>query len=88
MDAPKKRLIRLPEVINRTGYRRAMIYKMIAAGTFAKPVPLGVKSIAFVEDEVDSWIEARIAARDAVPASARQPCRRRSTAAVADAAGK
>jgi prophage regulatory protein len=35
------------------------------AGTFPKQVTLGPKSVGWVESEVDSWIEARIAARDA-----------------------
>ncbi|WP_043649322.1 helix-turn-helix transcriptional regulator [Chitinilyticum litopenaei] len=33
--------------------------------TFPKPIKIGAHSVAFVESEVDAWIAARIAARDA-----------------------
>jgi len=58
------RLERLPTVIIRTGLSRATIYRLIAAGTFVKPVRLTGRNIAFVAAEVDSWIAARAAERD------------------------
>ena len=58
-------LIRLPEVIARTGRSRSRIYGDIAKGEFPRPVRIGGQSVAFVEAEVDAWIEAKIAARDA-----------------------
>lgn len=33
---------------------------------FPKPVELGDNSVGFVESEVDSWLEARAAAREVV----------------------
>ena len=59
-----KKLIRLPEVINRTGYRRTSIYEKIDQGVFPQPVKLGARAIAWVESEVDSWINERIQERD------------------------
>ncbi|MGY0161439.1 helix-turn-helix transcriptional regulator [Edwardsiella tarda] len=54
-------LIRMPDVIRRTGYGKAWIYKLIAQNCFPKPVKIGSRSIAFVESEVDDWINQRIA---------------------------
>lgn len=53
--------IRLSEVQRRTGYCKAWIYKLIKQGKFPKSVKIGIRSIAFVESEVDEWISQRIA---------------------------
>jgi len=53
-------ILRLPEVKNRTGLGRSTIYNLVSDGTFPKPVNLGSRSIGWVEDEVDTWIENRI----------------------------
>lgn len=62
-QSPAPRLLRLPEVINRTGLPRATIYEQMALGIFPKPVPLSVRSRGWIESEVDAWIAARIRAR-------------------------
>lgn len=54
-------LIRLPEVMRRTGYGKAWIYKLIQQGKFPQSVKIGTRSIAFVESEVNEWINQRIA---------------------------
>lgn len=59
-----RRLIRLPQVIARTGLSRSTIYARAKAGAFPKPVNLGNSLSAWVEDEIDAWVEARIAERD------------------------
>ena len=71
---PKTRLIRLPEVLSRTGYGRTSIYRKIEEGTFPKCLKLGPpmedltqfdsRAIAWIENEVDQWVESRIEARD------------------------
>jgi prophage regulatory protein len=61
------RLERLPDVIARTGLSRTTIQRLIAAGTFAQPVRLTGRKIAFVAAEVDAWIAARVTARDHGP---------------------
>ena len=62
---PTKKFIRLPTVIERTGYRRTAIYEKIAAGTFPAPVKLGPRAIAWIEEEIKEWMDERIAERDA-----------------------
>lgn len=53
-------LIRLPEVQRRTGYSKAWIYRLIDKGEFPKQIKLGTRAIAFIESEIDIWIENKI----------------------------
>jgi len=53
----KKRFIRLPEVLERTGFSKAWIYRLISQNRFPKPIKLGERAIAFLESEIDDWIE-------------------------------
>ena len=71
---PQKRIIRLPEVMSRTGYGRTSIYRKMEDGSFPKSLKLGgppldpsvfdSRAIAWIEEEVDQWIESRIEERD------------------------
>lgn len=58
------RLIRRPAVLDRTGLKTSALYEKMAAGDFPKPVTISARSVGWVEQEVDDWIRARIAARD------------------------
>lgn len=51
------KLIRLPEVIRRTRFGKTWIYTLIKAGRFPSQVKTGLRSIAFIESEIDAWIE-------------------------------
>ena len=62
---PTKKFIRLPTVIERTGYRRTAIYEKIVEGTFPAPVKLGPRAIAWIEEEIKEWMDERIEERDA-----------------------
>ncbi len=57
-------LLRLPEVKARTGLSRSTIYLRIASGNFPSPIKLGERASAWDSQEIDTWIAARIAARD------------------------
>ena len=61
-----KRLIRIREVIRLTGISKSYIYQLCSQNQFPKSVQLipGGSSVAWVESEVNSWIEKRIQARD------------------------
>jgi prophage regulatory protein len=61
------KLIKLIDVKNTTGLARSTIYKYISDGSFPKPVRLGVKAVAWVESEVQEWIQERIEERDCQP---------------------
>jgi len=58
------RFLRLPEVLNMTALSRSSVYRLMNAGTFPASIQLSAKSIAWVEEEVQNWIEQRIAKRD------------------------
>ena len=45
-------------------YSRAQIYRKVKDGSFPRPISLGENRIAFIEAEIDRWIEERIAERD------------------------
>ncbi|WP_343073736.1 AlpA family transcriptional regulator [Pseudomonas sp. AF1] len=57
--------MRLQEVMATTGLARSTIYKLISESTFPKPVPLGGRSVGWVEEEVQDWVLERIEERDA-----------------------
>ncbi len=59
-DAPA--LISLNEACRLTSLSRTAINVRRAAGTFPQPIPLDGRRIAFVRQEVESWIADRIAA--------------------------
>jgi prophage regulatory protein len=54
-------LLRLPDVVKLTKRSRSSIYAGIKDGSFVQPIKIGERSIAFIEREVQEWIEARIA---------------------------
>ncbi|AUQ25096.1 helix-turn-helix transcriptional regulator [Dickeya zeae] len=56
----KQHLIRLPEVIRRTGFGKTWIYELIKAGRFPSQVKTGVRAVAFIESEIDAWIDNAI----------------------------
>jgi prophage regulatory protein len=56
--------LKIQEVRAKTGLSRSHLYALAQNGEFPKPVKLSERSSAWVESEVDSWIEERIAQRD------------------------
>jgi prophage regulatory protein len=58
-----KRLLRRPAIEGKTGLRRSQIYEYVAQGRFPSPVRIGPRAVAWVEEEIDAWIDARIAER-------------------------
>ena len=57
-------ILRRKQVQNRTGLSRSTIYLRIQEGTFPKPIHLGVRSVGWLENEVNEWISERVADRD------------------------
>ena len=54
-------LIRMSEAMRRTGYSKAWIYRLMGQGKFPASVKIGSRAVAFVESEIDEWINQRIA---------------------------
>lgn len=64
----KQRLIRIRLVMEMTGISKSYIYQLVKEKEFPKPVKLtkGSKAVAWIESEVQEWVESRIAERDEV----------------------
>jgi prophage regulatory protein len=54
------RLLRLPQVIEATGLGKTTIYALQALGDFPMRVKITAHSVAWVEEEVQAWLTARI----------------------------
>ena len=55
-----KSLIRFSEVQKRTGYSKAWLYRLMSEQRFHAAIKIGSRSIAFIESEIDDWINQRI----------------------------
>lgn len=56
---PTTRLIRLREVMGKTGLSKTSVYRMTDNGDFPLAVQLSKCSMAWKEHEIDAWIESR-----------------------------
>lgn len=56
-------LLRLPEVMARTGLSRSVVYQAVADGRFPKPVKIAPRAVAWVDEEIDAWIRQRVEER-------------------------
>lgn len=54
-----KRLLRLKQVEDSIGCKKSKIYQMVNQGDFPPPVKLGSRNVAWIEDEVQQWIDER-----------------------------
>ncbi|MFZ6774302.1 helix-turn-helix transcriptional regulator [Undibacterium sp. SXout7W] len=51
------RLLRLPTVLNRVPFSKTEIYRRMRTGDFPKPVSLGVRAVAWLESDVEQYIQ-------------------------------
>lgn len=54
------KILRMPEVIEKTGCARSSIYRKISLGEFPEQIRLGVRTIGWIEDEIDDWIKTQV----------------------------
>lgn len=52
----RDRLIRMPELVERTGFSRTTIYRRVKDGTLPRPLLVGSSAIAWRESQIDEWI--------------------------------
>lgn len=57
-----KKLERLPEVCARVGLSPATVWRAVKGGSFPAPVRISTNAVAWVSDDVDRWVDERIAA--------------------------
>lgn len=58
-----ERVLRIREVVERTGRSRSMVYDDIKAGRFPAPIRIGLRAVAWRQGDIDRWIETRPSAR-------------------------
>lgn len=63
-----KVLLRRKQVQERVNLSRSELYRLIGLGRFPRQIPLGERARAWDADEIETWIQQRIAARDAAGA--------------------
>ena len=57
-------ILRIKDIINKTGLSRSSVYRLAQAGEFPKPIKLSERSSGWLESEVNNWIDSRIEQRD------------------------
>lgn len=55
-----QRFLRLSQVMDRTGLKRSQIYLYMKMGLFPKSVKIGISSVAWLESEVEEWINQKL----------------------------
>jgi prophage regulatory protein len=53
-------IMRLPEVIKATGYKRASIYNFMKEGTFPQARRIGPRAVGWDSLEVEAWIAKQL----------------------------
>lgn len=56
-------ILRLPAVMARCGLSRSNIYLKIQRGEFPHPIPLGIRSVGWLESEIEDWLARQIERR-------------------------
>lgn len=53
------RVVRMRPLIERVGLSKSEIYRRIHAGTFPRPIALGVRAVGWLERDVELWLATR-----------------------------
>lgn len=55
-----RKFINLKEVMEITGTARATIYKRIKLGIFPEQIPIGGRSVRWLESDISEWMDKQI----------------------------
>ncbi|GAB3108264.1 AlpA family transcriptional regulator [Aestuariicella hydrocarbonica] len=55
-----KKIIRLPEVLEKTGLSRSTVYSAISEGTFPRQIHMGRRCTGWLSSEIDEWIDHQV----------------------------
>lgn len=58
-EASSQTILRLAEVLRRTGLSRSTLYLRIANASFPHQISLGGRAIGWLKSEVDDWVDTR-----------------------------
>ncbi|MDJ6542097.1 AlpA family transcriptional regulator [Salmonella enterica] len=56
-------LLRLKQVEAKTGIKRSQIYLYMQSGNFPHAIKIGPASVAWLESEIDEWIDQKLERR-------------------------
>jgi prophage regulatory protein len=56
----ENKILRLPQVKDKTGLGGSQIYALISQNEFPKQIKLGPRASGWIESEVSDWIQSRI----------------------------
>ncbi|AMZ10546.1 AlpA family transcriptional regulator [Salmonella enterica subsp. diarizonae] len=56
-------LLRLKQVEAKTGIKRSQIYLYMQSGNFPHSIKIGPASVAWLESEIDEWIDQKLERR-------------------------
>ena len=54
-----KRMIRRKDVERKTGLSRTTIYRLMSINKFPRCVRIGIRAVAWDEQEIDGWMQAQ-----------------------------
>ena len=57
------RFLSMRVVLDRVGLSKSHLYRKIKLGEFPQPVPLAPGRVAFLESEIEDWMESRLRLR-------------------------
>ncbi|ENU0860845.1 AlpA family transcriptional regulator [Citrobacter amalonaticus] len=57
-------LLRLKRVEEKTGLKRSQIYLYMKNNTFPRSIKIGPASVAWLESEIDEWIDLKLTGRE------------------------
>lgn len=59
-----EKILRLPELLAKTGLSRSTVYAMAKNRTFPQPVSLGLRCSGWLQSEVNDWLTQKITQRN------------------------
>jgi prophage regulatory protein len=62
MSKLQHKLLRLPEVKHLTGLSKSSIYARIAEDSFPRQIPLGSRTVVWLETDIQNWIAEKVSA--------------------------
>ena len=63
------RFLRIAQVVDRCGYSKPSVYRLVKEGKFPAPHKLGEQASGWLESDVEAWCRARLQAPQGVQAA-------------------
>lgn len=60
----EKKIIRLPDVLEKVSLKKSAVYKQIKLGNFPAQIKLGMHASGWLESDIDAWISGKWSGRE------------------------